>query len=298
MEKKEYPPFSVAMSVYKSDDPCHFREALDSVFSQSLPADEVHLTVDGPVSDELNAIIEEYKNRYETLTVDRLEVNIGLGNVLRRAMEKCKYDLIFRMDSDDISAPGRFKKQMDAYLDEPADVLGCSTVGFVGDLETTTKVSLANRRLTHEEIIKTLPNVCPMSHVTVLLRREAVLKAGSYLHCYHHEDYFLWTRMAKAGCKFRNIPEHLVYVRLGEEQARRHGGWKYFKAECVIRRYMLKHHLATVLQVAKALAIRFVYQLLLTPSLRNTVSIKYKRKYVTREEVDRILKKNIEEAVR
>ncbi len=289
------PKFSVAMSVYKNDNPDHFRIALDSVCEQSLVPDEVYLVVDGPVSDELNAIIDEYEAKYSFFTVNRLEKNVGLGNVLRIAVEKCKYDLIARMDSDDISAPGRFKKQIESYMQEPCDIIGGSTVGFVGELETTDKVSAANRKVTHEEIMKMLPKKSPMSHVTVLMKREAVLSAGNYMHSYNHEDYYLWARMAKAGCKFRNIPEYLVYVRLGEDQARRHGGWKYFMAEYGIRRYMLKNKIATFPQFAKELAIRFVYQLLIPPALRNWLSTNVKRKYITRQQADAIINKNIED---
>lgn len=295
MAQKEYPKFSVAMSVYKNDNPEYFRIALDSVCTQSLCPDEIYLVVDGPISEELDAVINEYQQKYDFFTVNRLEKNVGLGNVLHIAVEKCKYDLIFRMDGDDISAPGRFKKQLDAYLEEPCDILGGRTVGFIGDLYTTTKVSASNRKFTHDEILKRLPHVCPMSHVTVLFRREAVLKAGNYLPSHYHEDYYLWARMAKAGCTFRNIPDYLVYVRLGENQARRHGGLKYFKAECDVRKYMLSNKLSTFPQFFKALAIRFVYQIVLPPSVRNWASMKFKRKYISREEADAILNKNIED---
>ena len=79
-------------------------------------------------------MIQKFSDRYGNFTINQLEKNGGLGNALRIAVEKCRNDLIFRMDSDDISAPGRFKKQIDAYLQEPADVLGGWTLGFVGNL--------------------------------------------------------------------------------------------------------------------------------------------------------------------
>ena len=260
-----------------------------------MPPDELYLVVDGPVPDELNAIVCEYEQKYEFFTVTRFKKNVGRGTVLSYTVNNCKYDLIACMDADDISAPGRFKKQIEAYMQEPCDVLGGNTVGFVGDLYTTDKISSANRKTTHEEIIKMLPKKSPMSHVTVLMRKEAVLAAGNYMHSHYHEDYYLWARMARAGCKFRNIPEYLVYVRLGEDQARRHGGWKYFKAEYDIRKYMLKNNIATFSQFVKELAIRFVYQLLIPPSLRNWLSINIKRKYITRERANAILNKNIED---
>lgn len=283
--------FSVAMSVYKNDSPAQLELALNSICEQSYPADEIYLVVDGPIGEELNVVIERYSQKYGNFTVDRLAKNGGLGNALRIAVEKCRNDLIIRMDSDDISAPGRFKKQIEAYKEQPADVIGGWTLGFIGDLETG-KISSARRKLTHEEIIASLPHKSPMSHVTVLFRREAVLKAGNYMDLFYHEDYYLWARMIQAGCSFRNIPEYLVYVRLGENQARRHGGRRYFSAGHFLRNYMRKNKLMSYSEYIKETAIRVIYQLLLPAGVRNHIAMKYKRKYLTRQQADEIIIKN------
>lgn len=285
--------FSVAMSVYKNDKPDQLDVALRSICEQSLPADEIYLVIDGPIGEELQSIVDRYAAQYGNFTINQLPTNGGLGNALRLAVENCKYDLILRMDSDDISAPGRFKKQIEAYKEEPADVLGGWTLGFSDSLDDE-KISCARRKLTHEEILKALPRRSPMSHVTVLLNRQAVLKAGNYQHLFYHEDYYLWTRMMQSGAKFRNIPEYLVYVRLGKDQARRHGGKKYYKAGAFLRKYMLKNGLSTRSTYIKETAIRIVYQLLIPAGLRNYLAMKYKRKYLSRAEVDEILRKNQE----
>ncbi len=286
--------FSVAMSIYKNDKPSELRVALESICTQSYPPDEVYLVIDGPIGAELEGIIKEYSDKYGNFTINRLEKNGGLGNALKIAVENCKYDLIARMDSDDISAPGRFKKQIEAYEKEPADVIGGWTLGFVDSLESG-MVSAARRKLTNDEIVRQISKKSPMSHVTVMFRRDAVLRAGNYPDCFYHEDYLLWAKMIKSGAKFRNIPEYLVYVRLGKDQATRHGGIKYFKAENQVRTYMLKNGLASFGSYLKEMAIRVVYQLLIPPRLRNYLAMKYKRKYLSREEVDAIISKNISE---
>lgn len=284
-------PFSVAMSVYKNDTPRQLREALSSTCEQSCPPSEIFLVVDGPIGEDLNAVILEFEEKYPIFTVHRLETNHGLGYGLKIAVEKCKYDLIIRMDSDDICAPNRFEKQLRAYAEEPADVIGGWTLGFVGDLETG-NVAAAKRPLTHGELVKIIRKKSPMSHVTVMFRREAVLKAGNYQPLFYHEDYYLWARMIQAGCTFRNIPEYLVYVRLGENQARRHGGMRYYKAGAFLRKYMLKNKIMSFPSFLKATCLRIVYQLLIPARFRNYLGMKYKRKYLTREEVDEILEKN------
>lgn len=290
MLKTQY-PFSVAMSVYKNDDPVWLEQALESICTQSLPANEIFLVIDGPIGNDLQQIICRYATRYGNFTIRQLTKNVGLGNVLKLAVEECRYDLILRMDSDDISAPGRFRKQIEAYKENPADVIGGWTLGFDGSLERGA-VSATKQKITHQEIVERLPRFSPVSHVTALFRREAVLKAGNYQHLHYHEDYYLWTRMIEAGCTFRNIPEYLVYVRIGTNQARRHGGWKYYKAGAQLRRYMLQHGLCDRMTYLKQSAIRVVYQLLIPPSLRNFLSMKIKRKFLNRTEVDRILQQN------
>lgn len=75
--------FSVLLSTYYKEHPQFFTAALDSVFSQTLPAPEVVLVCDGPLTPELDALIEGYQAQHpEVLKVVRLEKNGGLGNAL------------------------------------------------------------------------------------------------------------------------------------------------------------------------------------------------------------------------
>ncbi len=60
--KRLFPPFSVAMSVYKNDNPKWFDIALESIFNQTVVPDEVVLVVDGPVSQDIIDVISKYSN--------------------------------------------------------------------------------------------------------------------------------------------------------------------------------------------------------------------------------------------
>lgn len=283
--------FSVAMSIYKNDDPNQLRIALESICSQSYQPSEIYLVIDGPVGENLQNIVNEFTAKYDFFTVNQLEKNGGLGNALKIAVENCKYEIITRMDSDDISAPGRFKRQLDAFVSSNVDVLGGWTLGFFGDLETG-DVSAFNSKLTNEEIYKQIGVRTPVSHVTAMFRKESVLGAGNYQDLFYHEDYYLWARMINKGYVFKNIPEYLVYVRCGEDASARHGGWKYFSAEKFLRNYMLKNHICSFGTYIKQMAARVIYQLILSPKLRVGIDKKFKRKYLTRKQADEILEKN------
>jgi hypothetical protein len=81
-------------------------------------------------------------------------------------------------------------------------------------------------------------------------------------------------------------------VRFGKDQAKRHGGWKYFKAELFLRKYMLKNQLTSLNTYIEQIIIRIIYQLLLPPSVRNYITMKINRKCLSKEEIRSIILKN------
>ena len=64
------------MSLYKKEHPEYLRLALDSMINQTVKPDEIVLVEDGPLTDELYAVVEEYKPH---LHVVINENNLGLG---------------------------------------------------------------------------------------------------------------------------------------------------------------------------------------------------------------------------
>ena len=125
--------FSVLLSTYYKEQPQFFRAALDSIFSQTLPAPEVVLVCDGPLTPELDALVEGYQAQHpEVFKVVRLEKNGGLGNALNEGIKNCSYDIIVRMDTDDISFPTRFERQINFLREHPeVDLLSSSIDEFV-----------------------------------------------------------------------------------------------------------------------------------------------------------------------
>lgn len=271
--------FSVCTSVYKNDKPGFVRVALDSMLvHQSVKPDEVVLVQDGPVPEELSLLLSEYEGKFpEVMHVIRLEKNGGLGNALRLGVENANYDIIARMDSDDICLPDRFEKQL-AYLEShpDCDIVGGQMTEFIGSPDNI--VGLREVPLTNEEIYNYMKSRCALNHVTVMFRKEAVLKVGNYQDWFWNEDYYLWVRMMMAGCKFANIPDVAVKVRSGADQYARRGGKKYFDSEIGIKKLMLKEGLITRTQFVVNYIERFIIQLLLPNSVRGWVYRKFGRK--------------------
>ena len=259
--------FSVCMSVYKNDKPEFLVEALGSLFEQTLIPTEIVLVEDGPVTDELEKVVRGYEIMYPAImNVVRCERNGGLGTALRIGVEHSHYDLIARMDSDDISHPERFEKQMQFMHDHPeVDICGGDAAKFESDIKNI--IGYTRPAYEDAEMKKVLQDRTPFCHVTIMAKKEAIIKSGNYIEIFNQEDYYLWTRMAQAGCIFANLKDVLVYVRVLEIGSRR-GGWRYFKNELFMQNYLLKAKIISFPKYIKHLSMKFTFQMLFTSNMR------------------------------
>ena len=218
--------------------PLFLEQAIDSVVKQSVQPDEVVLVVDGPIPDALRQMVLKKQNEHPNIHPVFLPENRGLGNALKVAVENAKNDVIARMDSDDISMPGRFEKQLSFMEENPdVDIVGGQMTEFID-----TPDNIVGQRivpLSHNDIYSYMKSRCGLNHVTVMFKKSAVISAGNYQDWFWNEDYYLWVRMMLKGCTFANLPDVLVNVRSGLDQYARRGGMKYFKSEAGIQRLML-----------------------------------------------------------
>lgn len=225
---KQYPRFSVLMSLYRKEKPAFLRECLESLINQTVLADEWVIVKDGPLTVELEAVLSEYECRYPNLIKYVVfDKNQGLGLALRAGVPACSHELIARMDTDDICIPERFEIQLQEFIGHPElDICGGHIKEF--DISVNNVISMRKVPLTNDEIVQYQKRRSAYNHVTVMFRKSAVLNAGNYEHAPLMEDDMLWTRMILAGCKGKNIDDYLVYVRTGINMIERRGGWSYF----------------------------------------------------------------------
>ena len=79
--------YSVLMSVYYKDRAEHFRTAMNSMWDQTEKTDDFNLVCDGPLTEELNAVVREMEEKYpDRLHVTRMEKNSGLGQALNEGI--------------------------------------------------------------------------------------------------------------------------------------------------------------------------------------------------------------------
>ncbi|WP_312470526.1 glycosyltransferase [Neobacillus sp.] len=232
--------FSVLMSVYSKEDPQFLLEAIKSTINQSLKPDEIVIIQDGVLTSELNKVLEEFQNSYPgIIKLIQLETNMGLGKALEIGVEKCTFDLIARMDTDDISHPNRFEKQVNFMVNHPdVQVLG----SWIGEFEHNPDEINSIRKVptTYEEVVQYAKKRNPLNHMTVMYRKSAVLEAGNYKPFLWNEDYYLWVRMLNRNAKIVNMPEILVFARAGSDMFKRRGGFKYLVKDVELQQEFLK----------------------------------------------------------
>lgn len=238
MSAFEYKEYSVLMSVYHKERPEYLKQAIESIQVQSLSTNDFVFVCDGPLNDELDAVIQTKQLEMgENLNVVRLAKNGGLGNALNEGIKHCKNELVARMDSDDIAYPDRCEKQI-AVFNTHSEVSICS--GIVEEF-TTDPNTVDTRRVppeTNAEIIEFAKKRNPFNHPCVMYKKSAVKAVGSYQDFYLLEDYYLWLRILMAGYQGYNIQEPLLHMRAGSDMYKRRAGWKYAKTQAKLFKFM------------------------------------------------------------
>ena len=233
--------FSVLMSVYYKENPEFLKRAFESIWDlQTLKPSQIVLVEDGPLSDGLYAEIKRQKELLkDKLTVVSLEKNVGLGVALAEGLKACKYDIVARMDGDDVADQDRFLTQID-FLKTNPDI---SIVGsYISEFEGGEENIYAYRTppVSHADIYSFAKKRNPLNHMTVMFKKEAIASVGGYMPFMGFEDYYLWVRMLKKGFLFANLPRYLVNARAGLAMVGRRGGLKYAISEYRLQKEFLR----------------------------------------------------------
>ena len=256
--------FSVLMSVYYKDNPQWLKEAIESVLNSTIKPNQIVLVVDGQIPNELEQILIEYK---DSLDILRLEKNSGLGIALQQGLLKCKYPLVARMDSDDITLQTRFELQLKEFETNPSlSVVG----GYIQEIDSYTKENVSVRKvpLTNDEMRKYIKTRNPLNHVSVMFKKEDILKVGNYESFYSMEDYYLWAKCLANNFQIKNVPEIFVNVRIDTKMFARRSGYKYFKSNKELSKKLLEMKLITYPDYLLNMVIRFTAHVLMPNKLR------------------------------
>jgi len=218
--------YSVLMSLYKKEKPEYLRLAIDSMLNQTVKPNEIVIVEDGPLTDELYAVLDEYGEQIHRV---KNETNIGLGLALNNGLKVCRNELVARMDTDDISKPTRCEKQLKRFEEKPE----LSIVGaWVDEFYTSPEEVVSTRAVpTESDVIYNFAKKrSAFNHPVVMYRKSKVLENNGYSDLRRNQDVDLFGRMLFSGCKAENIGEALLFFRSDDDLAKRRKSWENTKS--------------------------------------------------------------------
>ncbi|WP_368162434.1 glycosyltransferase [Aeromonas sp. s6] len=252
--------FSVLLSLYCKESPAYFTQAMRSIWhDQTMKPSQVVLVKDGPLTHELDAEVEYWISELgDAITIVALSHNQGLAVALNQGLQYCKYDLVARMDTDDIAMPERFKLQVE-FMNSNHDIAVSS--GFIEEWNSDFSMKISSRwlPLSHESITKFAKMRSPISHPASIFRKSVIIQVGGYPDVYP-EDHLLWIRVLQSGFKLANLPKLLLRMRTGDDFITRRG-FKFLKGELLTYHIMYRSNFLTLNQFFKVSILRSLVRL-------------------------------------
>ena len=221
MNMPENSNVTVGIPFYNHSNAKELQDSIDSIVSQTLTPDSIHLIQDGDVNDNLKSLIERYKKKYSNIEILKLPKK-GLPYALNQSIMKAKTKYYARMDCDDISFPDRLEKQV-AYLEKNPNIgmLGGWSVEFSENIDKD-KGFVNKRPSTFKKVKEYFHYRSAFIHPTVMIRMSVFDQVGYYNERFlTAQDIEFCARALKKGIKISNLQEELLYYRVKGVQLRR-----------------------------------------------------------------------------
>lgn len=194
---------SVVIPVHNAER--YLEAALKSVFAQTHAQIEI-IAVDDGSTDRSVDILERYSDRVVLVR----QPNSGAAVARNRGVHEARGKWIAFLDADDLWAPQKLQRQLDAR----GNRLWCYTDSvFVGGVNDGRKDSDLNEKYDGQVLERLVCNnfVCMSS---VLIQKQAYLQAGGFSERIRYvEDWELWIRLASTH-ELAYVSEPLVKYRI------------------------------------------------------------------------------------
>lgn len=205
-----------------------------SVLNQTY-RDFVFLIIDDGSRHEIAQFLDKIKTIDSRIVVLHNARNLGLISTLNKGIVFATTKWIARMDADDICHPQRFERQI-GFIRNHEDIAVLAAEAVLMDSnERTAK----DKVYSHDEIGSLLLFYNCITHPSVLMNREVILKIGGYPRVYAAEDYALWAKICySSNYKIAKIPEVCLYYRRGNAKEKYKG--KQYYSDLFVKKYILE----------------------------------------------------------
>jgi glycosyltransferase involved in cell wall biosynthesis len=175
--------------------------ALNSVFAQTRPVDEIVVVDDGS-TDETRHTVSQIGGQLRYV----YQENRGLAAARNAGIKVATGDWIALLDDDDVWLPDKTRKQEEAIRSYPHAALVYSSFWFENELGQRTLRQVPEP----SDLWPSLRWINLLAAPTVMLRKDAVLELGAFDSSIRVcEDWDLWVRL-RARYPFASVPEPLV----------------------------------------------------------------------------------------
>lgn len=185
-----HPKLTVLMTVHNGLN--HLGSAISSILSQTYSDFEFLIINDG--STEPVHTIFQANHDSRMIIVD--QANVGLTRSLNKGLAMAKGEYVARMDSDDLSLPGRLEAQVRAMDSNP----GLDLIGSYFDVIDEHNNLAERKELIGDPCYRLwrLQFHNNYGHGSVMLRKSSVLEAGMYDESFQvTQDFDLWSRLSR-----------------------------------------------------------------------------------------------------
>lgn len=200
---------SIGLPFYNSED--HLEESICSVLAQTYKHWELILIDDGSTDNSLE-IAKKYEAYDKRIRVISDSINKKLPYRLNQIIKESKYDLIARMDADDLMSPYRLEKQVN-YFSNNTNIDLVST----GILSLKSNLSLMGHRVPSSKVITLDDAVIGKTgiiHASIMARKSWYERNNYNETRLLAEDYDLWLRaFLRNDLAVGFIEEPLYYYR-------------------------------------------------------------------------------------
>lgn len=213
---------TIIMPVYNEER--YLVSAIDSILGQTFLDFEFLIINDGS-TDQTCKIIKDKMKVDSRIKLISNGCNVGLASSLNIGLRNSKYNVIARMDGDDISMPDRLNIQY-AIFKTSNSILALSYCYI--KLQDTKPVKQYSLVKTHRDIAKYIKNGLSFYHGCFMFDKNRILDEGGYNEDYTMaEDYELMLRLLVNGHKFLMVPQYLYCWRKWEGNTSQHNKHNY-----------------------------------------------------------------------
>lgn len=215
------------------------KKAIDSILNQTFSDYEFIIILDNPQNIKLKKILTDYEKKDKRIKLIFNTENIGLAMSLNKGIENSNYEIIARMDADDISLPFRFEKEIE-FLEKHKDIdLVSSTVIVIDedDNEVRTRFPYFKNA---KNINKALEKNNFISHPCAMFRKKAFMNVGKYRNFPTAQDYDLWLRFIDNNSNAYIFREPLLKYRERNESISNSKAYLQFLCQSYIKKLHLE----------------------------------------------------------